>query len=647
MKKISFVQVNFQLGPTEFNAFYLPYSVGLLWSYIRQFDHLAKEYQFGCFVWRRDPIDIAIEKIKDSDVVGFSCYIWNKNYCHTLAKKYKEVNPKGLVIFGGPEPPISRKNFFEEFPYIDVMVKQEGEKTFKRVLESYGDFEALKKVPGVLINDNGNLIDTGPADRIDELEEVPSPYLTGIFDDLMTQHPEVEWNMTLETDRGCPYRCTFCDWGSLTYSKIKKFDLERVFDEIEWSGKKGIGFISMTNANFGIFPERDELIADKIIATQEKYGWPKTFSTSWAKNQKREVVGIVEKLVKSPHGKNQGLTVSVQSMDEGVLENIKRKNLGINQIKEIFEMCNKADVPLYTETILGLPGETVESWKQTYYRLFDAGNHTGVSTFQLQLLENTELNLVQKEEFQIKTKTVYDYMPGSYAEKFLPEGIDIVVSTRDLPHSKMVEAQVFSWYIMTFHINGITQWIARLLKSKYDVQYEEFYDKLWNFIKTDPWFKKEIEDTEMYYSNWMRNGNAAHPNVGDLVIHGYNLIHRTVINIHSEQKYDHIFELVDRFVRTHFTVDEKMLEQILLFQKTYLINYRDIKNYPKQLELDYDFLGYLRDGSELERSTEYDFIFNEDKNTSFPRFLDNIFYQRRRNYGKALIKKQYKVLQTN
>lgn len=639
MKTVSFVQVNFQQGPTEFNAFYLPYSAGVIWSYARQFPHITEKYKLGTFIWRREKLEQAAQKIKDSDIVGISCYVWNRNYSYSLAKRYKELNPKGIVVMGGPEPPITRKDLFEIIPFVDVAIKQEGEKTFARILEVDAEFELLKNVKGLVLNDRGSVIDTGNAVRIDKLEEVPSPYLTGVFDQLMAENPDVEWNMTLETDRGCPYHCTFCDWGSLTYSKVKKFNLERVFDELEWAGKNKMGFISMTNANFGIFPERDGMIADKILEIQGKYGWPRTWNTAWAKNQKREVVEIVKKVVHSPHGKNQGLTVSVQSMDLGVLENIKRKNLGINQIKEVFDLCNKADVPLYTETILGLPGESVETWKQTYYSLFEAGNHTGISTFQLQILENTELNLIQKEEYNIETSMVYDYMSGSYSEKELPEGIKIVVSTKDMPHEKMLEAQLFSWYIMTFHINGITHWIAQLVFKKFGVTYNEFYKKFWDFIKQDPWYAKEIEDTKYYYANWMRNGRADHPNVGDIAIHGYNLIHRTVINIHNEEKYDHVFGLVEQFVKTTFEIDQKLLDQILLFQKSYLINYKEIGNYPKKVSLDYDFLGYLRDGEDLENSTTFLFDFKEDKNTSFPRFLDNIFYQRRRNYGKALIKK--------
>jgi hypothetical protein len=158
-------------------------------------------------------------------------------------------------------------------------------------------------------------------------------------------------------------------------------------------------------------------------------------------------------------------------------------------------------------------------------------------------------------------------------------------------------------------------------------------------LKDDPWFAKEIKDTHFYYTNWMRNGRADHPSVGDIAIHGYNLIHRTVINIHNEEKYDHVFGLIEKFIKTSFAIDQELLNQILLFQKSYLINYKEIVNYPKKVSLNYDFLGYLRDGEQLESSTLYLFDFKEDKDTSFPRFLDNIFYQRRRNYGKALIKK--------
>ena len=92
--------------------------------------------------------------------------------------------------------------------------------------------------------------------RIRELECIPSPYLSGIFDRLIETYPKNEWLILWETNRGCPFKCTFCDWGSATASKVNKFDLERLKLEIDWFSKNKIEFIFCCDANFGILKKR-------------------------------------------------------------------------------------------------------------------------------------------------------------------------------------------------------------------------------------------------------------------------------------------------------------------------------------------------------------------------------------------------------
>ena len=318
--KISLIQPNFQQGPKELNSYYLPYSVGVVWSYAAKFEEITDQFELDVLIWKREDLDETVDRLISSDIVGFSTYIWNRNYNYALAKRIKEKNPDCLIILGGPEPPITKSNMFEQLPFVDLVVKQEGEITFKRILDHYKtkDFE---KISGLVINKNLEAIDTGMPERISELAELPSPYNTGVFDKLVKENPEVEWNATLETNRGCPFQCTFCDWGSLTYSKVKKFGLEKINEELEWIGKNKCGFVSIADANFGMFVERDNLISDKIIEVKGKYGFPYTFGVNWAKNQKNEVVDLVKKISKAKLFA-PGLTVSVQSMDEGVLENI-------------------------------------------------------------------------------------------------------------------------------------------------------------------------------------------------------------------------------------------------------------------------------------------------------------------------------------
>ena len=637
-KKISFVNPNFNQGPKEFNAYYLPYTPAVLWCYANQFEHISSKIELGEFIWQREPIEDVVERLKDHDIVGLSTYIWNKNYNHVLGKALRLANPNMLILSGGPEPPITDPNFFERFPYIDICSIQEGEKSLKAILEHYLDGKTdYTDIKGLLVNVDGKAVNTGNPERINDLDTIPSPYLTGVFDHLFEQHPEVRWNVTLETNRGCPYMCTFCDWGSLTYSKVKKFELERVYQELEWIGKMGCDFVSITDANFGIFPDRDMDIARKLVEVQQTYNNPKAYTISWAKNQKREVVDIVKMLIYEG-GSKIGLNLSVQSMDEHTLDVIKRKNLDTNKIEEVFEMCEENNIPLYTELILGLPGETLETWKENFYTLYKAGNHTGITVYQAQLLENAEMNLTQKRDYELEGRVVYDYLVGTYNEHEVREGIEVVVSTKDIPHDTMIEAQVWSWFMNTFHINGITNYISRFLYKYSGIEYETFYEKLYEYIKTDEWLNGEIERIKEHYSNWAKYGRIDHEPIQGMEIHGWNLIHSTVINLQGERKHTHIFDLIDMFLN-EFMLPDDLHNQLMMLQRNFLIDYNDIANYPKALEFKNDVLGYVQNISELSDSATHEFDFPEDKDMSLQRFCEQIFFARRRNFGKAWLRK--------
>ena len=640
MNTVSLVQPNFQQGPKNLNSYYLPYSVGILWAYAKSDFEIDQNFKLNQIVWRRDDIEQVTKQLSNDKVVALSCYVWNKNYNYALAKKLKEINPGIVIVAGGPELPIEKDYLFEKHPYIDIVVKKEGEIVFrdllKKLLHNNWSIDSVKSIPGLLLNQNAQILDTGHALRINNLDDIPSPYLTGVFDELVEQNPDVEWNSTLETNRGCPFACTFCDWGSLTYNKVKKFDLDRIFLEMEWMAKNKCGFLAVTDANFGIFLERDNLIADKILELQEKYGYPYVFSVSWAKNQKDGVIDIVKKLV-SNSSFNQGLTVSVQSMNLDVLENIKRKNLDQHKINDILDLCNKNNIPSYTELILGLPGETLESWKNNFWQLFEAGAHAGLNIFQAQLLENAEMNTSQREEYNIQSIAVYDYISGSYTNEEHKEEINVVTSTKDLPFNDMLEAHVFNWLVQTFHINGITTYISRILNKVYGIEYKEFYTLLQDCIEQDSWLKNQKDEIYNSYRKWSESGISNTEVVGGIEIPGWNLLNTTTLKIVDQNKYNHIYNFIEKFVLENFDVDENFVKQLLLFNRLYAVDYHDIKNYPTVQNFDYDFLGHLLDDLELNRKVCYEFTFVDDNNMSKETFLEYVYLARRRNFGKAII----------
>lgn len=640
--RIAWVQPNFQQGPKELNAYYLPYSAGVVWAYSYADPVLRAQYQVTEWVWRRDAVEpIAQRLAANNDIVAFSTYVWNHRYNYELARQIKDINPSVLTIFGGPEPAITDPDIFRKEPFMDVIITFEGEITFRNLLHAHSQGATpgdMQHIPGLLINDGGQVINTGEAKRIESLDQIPSPYLLGVFDQLMADNPNTMWQGTLETNRGCPFQCTFCDWGSLTYNKVKKFELTRVFHELEWMARRNFDFISITDANFGMFAERDSMIADKIIECQELYGSPRTFSVAWAKNQKREVVDIVKKLLDA-RGFNQGLTLSVQSLDLDVLENIRRKNMEMNKLEEVFELCEQRNIPTYTELILGLPGETLDTWKNNFFGLFRMGNHTGITVFQAQLLENAEMNLLQKKLFRITSQPVTDYFAGSYSNEHVIESIDIITSTKDMPFDVMLDAHIFSWFINTFHINGVSTLLSRLVYRYLGVEYRDFYQELFDFIQHDTWLYNEQEQVREYYRNWMTTGRINHPNIG-IEIHGWNLIHRTILNLHAERQYNRVFDLLARFM-ARYDLPETLLDSVMRFQRRYLVKYDEMHTYPECIQLDYNIWEYLSFDHDLQETpTRYLLDFPEDKNMSFARFLELFYFARRRNFGKTTVERQ-------
>jgi hypothetical protein len=632
---ISLVQPNFRQGPGGIAA-YLPYSVGILWSYSLTNDFIKNNLELDRLVYKRESIkELAIELAKN-DIVAFSTYVWNRNYNFTLAQKIKEINPNVFIVFGGPEPPITNPNIFlDVMPFCDVIVRGEGEYIFASLLEKYIKNEDYSNDVGLLINQNGVCKDTGAGERINELDSVPSPYLSGVFDSILPL--EKEWNAVIETNRGCPYKCTFCDWGSLTYSKVKKFNLTRVFHEIEWMSQNKIGYMDVADANFGIFIERDNMIVDKLIEVQTNNGYPYRTGWSWAKNQQSEVVGIAKKLIKSGHF-NNGLTISLQSMDENTLKTIKRSNMGINKINEIFAECRKNGVPLNVELILGLPGETLQTWENTIYGVFEVGQHDSVEVWQAQILENAEMNLSQRKEFNIRGQMVLDYFPNGLDNE-APEFSEIVTSTSTLSLEDMVEGYKLSWFLITWHTGGFSQYVSRFLRKYSNISYSDFYKGFREFLQNDEFWKYEEDEIYSIVKKWYLNGNEIISQLGPVTITASTNQYRTLFKIHYEEIYDKMYELIDKYLKS-FNLSDDLHSDIIQLNKCVVSKQRDLKNY--QIQTNYNILQYILDEStELIKTKsviEVDYPHDPIRSKNLAWFMESLFFARRRSYGKNYLK---------
>jgi radical SAM superfamily enzyme YgiQ (UPF0313 family) len=638
IKLVSLVQPNFQTGPSRLNVYHLPYSVGCVWSYAYTHPTISSSYRLDHIIWRRDPVDDVAKKLAENAIVIFSAYIWNRKYNYVLAKKIKKLNPSVVTIFGGPEVPVSDPAIFEKHPYIDYVVKKEGEITFLSLLLHIND--SAQPVPtGILINQHGQLIDTGEGERILDLSQLPSPYGSGIFDKIVNDNPQVAWTATIESNRGCPYQCTFCDWGGLTYSKVRHFPIERVFKDIEWVGKNCDG-MWMADANFGMFVDRDRAIIDKLIETHRKGPGPNYFYTNWAKNQKSEVVELISKLSSESTLISNGLTVSVQSMTPEVLDIIKRTNLKQHKIKEIFDLAEKSNLQVYTELILGLPGETVESFMNTVYEVMEAGNHHGVDIFQCQLLENAELNRVQSEIYNIKTKDWVDYISprqdiNDQSDYELIESIAVTTETSTLPKEKMLYIMAWTAFMGLFHFYGFSTQLSRFLRKYINESYQDFYKKLYHSYCQDSYFSHIHKDQVENYRSLIEHGKILNPMVTAVPFNGVKVGSGVLMRTHIDNRVEYTFEFLEKFIKENYNLPADLVDQLLDYQQQTLFTHKKShKSYESVVTYDYNFYDYLASDAALDSKVTLKFSTkNIQHNLELEDFVESLYFRKKQAIG--------------
>ncbi|MFN8017066.1 MAG: radical SAM protein [Acidimicrobiales bacterium] len=192
--------------------------------------------------------------------------------------------------------------------------------------------------------------------RMEDLDAVPSPYLDGWFDDV-----ELAGLLAVvETNRGCPFGCTFCDWGMATRSRVRTYDLDRVAREIEWLAARGVDGIFVADANFGAL-DRDLDITRSLADARRAHGSPRQVEFTFAKDTAELLIPIVDLLWDA--GVEVDGNLALQTVDEPTLKLVRRKNLPPSEYHRVRQQFRDRGLPMTSDIMLGLPGATYESMR--------------------------------------------------------------------------------------------------------------------------------------------------------------------------------------------------------------------------------------------------------------------------------------------
>lgn len=465
VKRVYLFQPNYIGGTGQYTSYWLPYSIATLWATAARLDWVKDNFIVCDTIFSRIAITSLMSTIINPDVCMFSCYIWNEQYNITVAREIKQQYPDCVIIFGGPQVHNDGNTFIKLYPWIDCVVIGEGEVAIENILHA--------------ILQQGELDSCYRASRIQNLSWLPHCYADNtIMSDIVTANPSYKWSATLETNRGCPFGCTFCDWGSLTHSKVKCFDIDRVFAEIDWMAENSVEQIIIADANFGIFYERDRSIAEHIIRAAARCGFPKTVGITHYKNATDQVINIVSMLAEA--GLNKGMSLAVQSINDETLHSIDRRNLEINQLEKMYKLCNDSNISYYTEFIMCLPHETASSWYDGICYAIERGCHGHLDIYPLEILRNAKIaSQIDEHGYQLFSHEVNQPNDDSN----IAERHWYAVSSRYMPRSDYVNAWMSSWIIVNFHTFGWAQIIARFVRNHVGTSYAEIYNSLHQWVK--------------------------------------------------------------------------------------------------------------------------------------------------------------------
>ncbi len=581
-KNIYMVQANYLHG----NSTYFPFAVGTLIAAACSNKQIVENYDFKEIIFLREDTEKLLSRLENPAIIGFSNYIWNYEYNRLLASKIRERFPKCIIIFGGHHIG-ENTDVFTECPFADYFIYGEGEEVFTSLLLAILNNSNVESIPNLAYKKNGEFQFTFK--QCMSGTDYPSPYLNGCFDDILKNYPDLKFYAVLETSRGCPYKCKYCDWGNLDSKKVKFFPIEKIYAELEWLGKHGIEGFGGADANFGLV-KRDEEIIDKMIEIHNKTGHLKNFQTSYAKNSNDLVFNMTKKL--NECGMNKGVTLSFQSLSEEALNNVGRENIPLENYKALLGQYADAGIATYTELILGLPGETYESFVKGIEILLEAGQHHAIYVHNCEYLPcagMSDKEYTKKYKIGV-TKTPLN-QPHRQANEVdeATEYSKIVTSTYSMTESDWVKSNLFSCVVQCFHHGGLLPFFAIYLNKEKGVKYADFYKALIKYIKSLPnsLTYKVFNEIEARLQNVIDNGDIltfTDKRFGDVIWPAEEYVLLNLV-----YSLDDFYGEIKGFLENYFD-DKDFFAQLMSFQKFMLK-----KPYDRSLEMtfDYNFFDYF------------------------------------------------------
>ena len=467
----------------------IPLNIGFVAAYCKK--QFGENVELTLFKYIGD-LEKAINE-NPPDILALSNYVWNRNLSYEMFSMMSEIDSDTLLVWGGPNFPIdlpSQRKFMKKYSKIDVYVPVDGEtgfaNTVERALRSRSHSEIRSTVLSEPIDgcvtrgENDEIKYTIPIIRIKTLDEIPSPYTTGLLDKFF----DGKLTPMMQTNRGCPFHCTFCADGKDEVNRVTSFGLERVIDELNYitnhKHEKTHNMI-FSDLNFGMYL-RDREISKHLAKLQTEHNYPDFIYISTGKNQKEKIIEAIKTLKDS-----MPLWMSVQSLDQNVLKNIRRDNISTDQMLALQPAIKDAGLQTRAEVILGLPGETHENHMKTLRDLVNA-RMDEIQVHTCMMLDGSEMGTpAERKKWDLHTK--FRVLQRDFAKlsngKTVLEFEEVSVSSPQMSFEEYVDMRILAFVTYVTNRGTVYDPIIKFLREQ-NLDVFDYFCKIKDDIQNAP-----------------------------------------------------------------------------------------------------------------------------------------------------------------
>jgi radical SAM superfamily enzyme YgiQ (UPF0313 family) len=318
------------------------------------------------------------------DIIGLTCFTYNRFSCLELAAMAKKAFPNILVVFGGPHATFMDRQMLEAYSFIDLIVRGEGEMTFSEVVDCWFQGKDLKRVAGVSYRQQGKIERNIDRPRLGTLNDLP------LIDykkwDICVPY-QGDWgfsihrNLPIETSRGCPARCFFCITPQMWGKKVSFRDVERVIEQIKLVPREWRGRLVFPDMNFSVHREYVRNLCRAIVKNNLKI--------KWACQTRIDLVDR-ETLVWMKEAGCLAVTYGVESLSDRILKAIP-KPFSAAQAVRISNLTAQLGIHSRMNLIIGFPLENAETIKETVRHLMKLDARVGGTLDYLMIMPGTSL----------------------------------------------------------------------------------------------------------------------------------------------------------------------------------------------------------------------------------------------------------------